>query len=229
MLVNDRRHKALISFAIAAVTAFAALGCQDCDCSCGSGGTCGDTDILEIPHRSNYSEFRSEYVTSQDGFGVYQEVETSAIVTLSYGEQEEYTEGNALDIEYDVNTWASIRREFKKARSFCGCDGIQLEAMALDRSTASTLRFTIADVMCKDDAKDHGSDELWWSDEDPTFPVGEWTTFQFPFDSFRESAGFGTRHNNAELDLKCVAAVEISIVNGGEGHLLIRNVRTYAD
>lgn len=217
--------------------------CEQSDCQCEENATCDPTDLFSLDHDSSYQPFSSsDAVNTQDDFGIYHDESESVGSIINFGYYElDFSDGsggtggavsetyeNTLSVMYDADSWMSIRRAFQEQADFCGCNGVAFDLYTIE-STSHTLRFTLADLACTDALYEDGEDELWWSSTHNAFDIeAEWTTIRLPFESFDESHGYGTRHNDNELSLKCIQAFEFSIT-GGSGHFLIRNVRTYAD
>ena len=173
------------------------------------------------------------FVRSELGYDIYFVKATVELSRVSAGLKD--STNKALRMHFDLppyfgGNWASVHKDFHPALNLQGYQGLRLRLKIETPTEAAFLRITVCD-MSKDTST---GDEMWWFDcpkELLTGMAGKWVSVQAPFDSFKESSGEGTRHNDGKLDLSRISAYEVNLVSESKaeqsGTILINNLRAY--
>ncbi len=239
-----------------------AFACKTQVCACmPPAGTDAGKDPLSLigtNRKLAYTPFSStDYVTSQNGFGIYSPNSPTGDMRLTVGLNVGLPPAYDISVNYDFTpykmfsgicncdylfyNWFSLRSEFLETQNLCGTNGIAFEVsgnIASPRPEAA-LRFTVSDLANSSVDAGASTDELWWYDIPQSKVTADWLRIEIPWTAFYLP---GTRINDRKLDPTQIAAFEIAYQYNvsidctygcteqlirGSGHFDIRNLTTY--
>jgi beta-glucanase (GH16 family) len=191
-------------------------------------------DSFDSVYNAQY-EKPSWFQFSNFGYDVYYEKATVKLsqvtVKKTVPSDKALSIGFSLSPEHSWGNWLSVRKSFKAPVNLSKCKGLQFKIKVEAGAEGATLRITLVDLPIKSGDK---RTEAWWGDfheEVLSGKTGEWVTLTAPFNSFYESYGAGTPHNDGKLNLRKIIAYEINVVSAkgitSIGTFMINKLGTY--